>query len=133
VKNLIKIEITKPKIPIDWDCDESVKKVKQLLANGGREAFRNLTRYEKMLNGTNVYFIQSGKNGSIKIGEAQNTKERLKQLQIGNPEKLYLIGIIKNVPRIMEKEIQAKFRKYHLRFEWYKAEIKEDIKAMINE
>jgi len=131
--DLVKHEIEIPEIPKLWDYDSSVKKVKELLANGGREAFRKLTHYEKLLKGTNIYFIQEGKTGSIKIGESTKVENRLKQLQIGNPNTLYLIGTIKNVPLLIEKKIQNKFKKYHLRYEWYKSEIKDEIERMTGE
>ena len=127
------ILIEKPELPIKWDYDESVEKTKMFLDNGGRGILRKITHYEKLLEGTNIYFIQAGENGPIKIGEAYNIRERLKQLQIGNHLKLYLIGEIQNVPRMVEKEIQNKFKKYHLRCEWYKPDIKNELEIVINE
>jgi len=42
-----------------------------------------------------VYFIQQGENGPIKIGTANDPKKRLKELQTGNPSRLYLLGMVR--------------------------------------
>lgn len=72
-----------------------------------------------------VYFIQDGKGkgGYIKIGKAKNIKNRLESLQIGNPRKLTLMAAIrcktcKEALKI-EKELHHRFRKHHIRGEWY--------------
>ncbi len=36
-----------------------------------------------------IYFIQAGENGPIKIGQSDDPKERLKQLQVANPQRNY--------------------------------------------
>ena len=78
---------------------------------------------------TNIYFIQSGGNGAIKIGEAVNVEERLKQLQVGNPEQLFILKILKHKPKTFETKLHKHFKNFHIKGEWYSNEIKE----LINE
>jgi hypothetical protein len=67
-----------------------------------------------------VYFIQSGVNGHIKIGYTNRPIEsRLAELQTGNPEKLSILKVIKGGV-YLERELQDKFKRYHLCYEWYK-------------
>lgn len=68
-----------------------------------------------------VYFIRSGLRGPIKIGNALNPIGRLVDLQIGNPEKLYLLGCIPGDIRV-EAAILEDLRAYNLRGEWHKPE-----------
>lgn len=68
-----------------------------------------------------VYFIRSGLRGPIKVGNALNPIGRLVDLQIGNPEKLYLLGCIPGDIRV-EAAILEDLRAYNLRGEWHKPE-----------
>lgn len=65
-----------------------------------------------------TYFIQDPR-GRIKIGIAENPRQRLRQLQTGNPEKLVLLGCIEDDH---EKDLHHKFRKYRVGGEWFTAE-----------
>jgi hypothetical protein len=65
-----------------------------------------------------IYFIRSGKNGPIKIGLG-TPSERLKSLQTGNPEELFLIGVIPNGGLKKELELHEMFREYNIRGEWF--------------
>ena len=68
-----------------------------------------------------LYFIQVGKTGPIKIGKTSNhIKYRLSALQTACPYKLRLIKII-NIERVgSESKIKKMFKKYRIRGEWYK-------------
>ena len=66
-----------------------------------------------------IYFIQCGENGPIKIGQSDNPKERLEQLQTGSPYKLKLLWVYKG-DQFTEQEIQDKFTLLHIRGEWFK-------------
>ncbi len=65
-----------------------------------------------------VYFISDG--SFCKIGVASNIKRRLGLLQTGNPNELVVIhSIYSKCPYVLEEELHKKYRKYHIRGEWY--------------
>ena len=66
-----------------------------------------------------IYFIQSGTNGPIKIGQSDNPEERMAQLQIGCPYKLKLIWVYKGAD-ITESELHAEFGHERIRGEWFR-------------
>lgn len=68
-----------------------------------------------------VYFIQAGEKGPVKIGYTgkDNVGFRLSDLQVGNHEKLRLIGFVYG-DRDDERRLQRHFRKLHIRGEWFK-------------
>ena len=67
-----------------------------------------------------IYFIQQDSNGPIKIGHTNNDiKARVYQLQTASPLPLTLIGTIQG-DKEKEVEIHNKFKKYHIRGEWFK-------------
>jgi Meiotically up-regulated gene 113 len=56
----------------------------------------------------------------IKIGIATEPTQRLKQLQTGNSQKLYLLGTIANTnPRQIEQRLHQKYRHYRKSGEWF--------------
>lgn len=66
-----------------------------------------------------VYFIQEHKNpkGLIKIGQSENVRERLENLQIGSP---VLLQVLKVMPaEEYEARIHARFAKFWVRGEWF--------------
>jgi len=67
-----------------------------------------------------TYFIRDGDNGPIKIGKStiKQFKSRLTGLQIGNPNKLNVVGVIVGD---CEKEIHRSFRRYRVSGEWFKS------------
>ena len=69
-----------------------------------------------------VYFI-SDESGNIKIGIAENIKKRLDLLQTGNSQKLKLVKHIKGGGKETEKRLHNKYKKYHIRGEWYTNEV----------
>jgi len=74
-----------------------------------------------------VYFIQAGGDrGPIKIGSAFDVGARLRVLQTGSPERLYVLGVVAVAPnkcRLVEHAIQRRFATTHLRGEWYQPSV----------
>ena len=72
-----------------------------------------------------VYFITDN-HGHIKIGKADDTFERLKDLQTGNPYKLVILLSIRLSSPLdafdLECILHERFRKYQLEGEWFEAE-----------
>lgn len=65
-----------------------------------------------------TYFIQAVSGGPIKIGKAFLPKARLKDLQIGNPEELQLVGVL---GEDREEALHRQFREERIRGEWFEA------------
>ena len=74
-----------------------------------------------------VYFIQSGVDGPIKIGKANDVGRRMGDLQVGNPSELtILLEIPCKSPQHagnMEKQIHRRFRKNRIRGEWFASDV----------
>ena len=66
-----------------------------------------------------VYFIKC--RDKIKIGYSTNVEKRIKQLSVGNGEKLELIYKIQS-DRYLETILHKKYRNYHISGEWFEAE-----------
>lgn len=66
----------------------------------------------------NVYFVESGEGGPIKIGWSQDVERRIGELQVANAHKLHLLGV---VPGTMKKEgeLHAKFAHVRMEAEWF--------------
>ena len=62
-----------------------------------------------------VYAISDGFN--IKIGISKHPEKRIKQLNTGNPRKLYLIGYFEG-DRDLEKYIHNRFKTLRYNSEW---------------
>lgn len=75
-----------------------------------------------------VYLIRSGK--FIKIGMTTDIRRRIETLQIGNPIKLVLVGLIPGGTRA-ERHFQDRFGEGLHRGEWFK--ITPDLKAFIDQ
>ncbi len=75
-----------------------------------------------------VYFIRSGRKGSIKIGYAIDPDKRLKELQTGNPYPLTIVATIEcdsmMAAQHMESSLHYRFRKQNVRGEWFMGHIK---------
>lgn len=68
-----------------------------------------------------VYFIQVGADGPIKIGFSSDVAQRLRTLQTGHTEKLRLLH--KQVgTKEDEAALHRKFRNIHIKGEWYEAD-----------
>lgn len=65
-----------------------------------------------------IYFISDGK-GHIKIGFAVEAKKRLSTLQCGHPDSLSIVATMPG-NRHVEKGLHTRFRKEHVRGEWFK-------------
>lgn len=74
---------------------------------------------------TYVYLIKEklGQNAPVKIGVARNPEERLGNLQVGNSRTLILAAKIGPISEMraynMESGLHKKFRKFHIRGEWF--------------
>ena len=69
-----------------------------------------------------IYVIQSGtgKEAPVKIGKttAQRKGKRKKELQIGNPEKLYVIAKLRGGKK-REAELHERFARSRIHGEWF--------------
>ena len=74
-----------------------------------------------------VYFIRDG--SFVKIGAALDARQRLTDLQVGNPRLLTLLFVLDGGFR-EERRLQEAFRSYHERGEWYRLE--GDVKAFVD-
>jgi hypothetical protein len=67
----------------------------------------------------NLYFIQEGDGGAIKIGWAVDAKQRMALFQTGNSNELRLIGVVAGVPRQVEAQWHKRFSGAQKRSEWF--------------
>lgn len=78
-----------------------------------------LMRAESLKNGDvpGVYAVSDGE--FFKVGRAEKSiRERLRNLQCGNPRKLVLVCILSLNPN-EERSIHAELERFHVRGEWY--------------
>jgi hypothetical protein len=68
-----------------------------------------------------IYFIAAGHNGPIKIGSAKRPDERLKELQTGSPQTLYILAV-REGDRNTEAAFHQVFEPHRIRGEWFKRE-----------
>ena len=80
---------------------------------------REHEQLKKGKNPQHVYFIQSIHGGPIKIGIARDIDVRLRELQVGNPHPLRVIGILKNAGKKREGELHQHFLSTRLCGEWF--------------
>lgn len=74
-------------------------------------------RHEK----TALYFIQAQVTGLIKIGIALKPRERLAALQIGSPDKLVLLGVVRQPgARAVERALHAAMKEHRSHGEWFR-------------
>lgn len=67
----------------------------------------------------NIYLVQSGENGPVKIGvTACEPSKRVAQLQTGNPVPLRLRVVISGDVTV-ERHLHSKFGHYRLNGEWF--------------
>ena len=69
-----------------------------------------------------IYFVQESGLGAIKIGYAKDygsCMNRFYALQIGNPHKLSMLGVISGKAKD-ETKLQTQFAEDHIRGEWFK-------------
>ena len=74
-----------------------------------------------------VYFILNYDSKAVKIGIAKNVQRRIDSIQTSSPSELELLGKIKaksdSKARELEKSLHKTFDKYHIRGEWFKANV----------
>lgn len=72
---------------------------------------------------TYCYFIQSGKKGAIKIGVSGDLKQRMAEMQTGNPYQLRLVFAVKcasrKIAEQMEGDLHYYFVSQRVRGEWF--------------
>lgn len=68
---------------------------------------------------TNIYFVQAGSGGPIKIGRADSVERRMRGLQTGCPQTLIVLAVFRGPARI-ERDFHARLADHHLRGEWYR-------------
>ena len=71
-------------------------------------------------NFTYVYAISMGIFGPIKIGKSNNIWKRLKQLQTGSPDTLYVHGLMIETDTINEKRLHKIFEADGIKGEWFR-------------
>jgi hypothetical protein len=64
-----------------------------------------------------IYFVRCGK--FVKIGRASEPMQRAENLQIGNPHKVQLLGVLDG-DHIEEKGLHKLFSAFHHRAEWFR-------------
>lgn len=73
-----------------------------------------------------VYIISEGKDGPVKVGVANNPKNRVRELQSGNPKRLHVADWWKFPDReqafVIEKLILEEMAPYRLVGEWIAAD-----------
>ena len=77
---------------------------------------------------SHIYLIGTNMNGPLKIGYSKNPEKRLKQLQTGHDEILYLfykrpVDVLK--PHILESHIHDANRHHKIHGEWYNLSVEE--------
>lgn len=100
-----------------------------------RKQYAGTIEEERRKNGEAVvYFIARSEwpeNGEpVKIGIARDVAQRLRNLQTGSPEDLFLLGTMVG-GKAAESDIHRRFRECHIRGEWFSMcpELREFIKA----
>lgn len=80
----------------------------------------------------NVYFIQVGTDGPIKIGFTKAVPaDRMEELQCGCPWELRLIGFIRGTKTNEKFLHDHRFSQFKMRREWFSAEILADIHQIL--
>jgi len=79
-----------------------------------------------------VYFIQAGSKGHIKIGKARNVEKRLKTMQTGNSQELF-IRLVLNYDSDkkalqMERYFHRRFKPLLVRGEWFNKRVLSDLR-----
>ena len=69
-----------------------------------------------------TYFVQGQLTKLVKIGKSVDPLRRFSDLQVGSPDKLVLLGVIKGDK---EAELQKYFTCFRVHGEWYDPEILE--------
>lgn len=70
---------------------------------------------------TYVYFLRVGVHGPVKIGTAQNPWARATELQTGNPDELFVVGVVPG-NTTLERSFHQWLAGYRIRGEWFRNE-----------
>lgn len=70
--------------------------------------------------GRAVYFVQRGENGPVKIGHSKNPANRMRELQVGCPDRLHLMGTTPG-GRHLERQIHIELEASRLQGEWFES------------
>lgn len=65
-----------------------------------------------------VYFLQSVLGGPIKVGYAADLRSRISNIQVGHPEELEVIGVVRGTPEL-EEALHKELAWCHVRGEWF--------------
>jgi hypothetical protein len=68
---------------------------------------------------TNIYAIRTFDAPFVKLGTALDPDKRLKELQTGNPFKLFIHAVKKNVTRQDETQLHYRFSRFRATGEWF--------------
>ena len=69
-----------------------------------------------------VYAIRESETGRIKIGISRDPEQRLKQLQIGNSQKLEIVATKLAANKFKDEKLaHIENRKHHIRSEWFES------------
>lgn len=71
------------------------------------------------VNHVRIYFIRSGIDGPVKIGQTRDVIQRLNNLQTAHHDTLNLIRVIDGTPDL-EARLHQHFADYRLRGEWFR-------------
>lgn len=71
--------------------------------------------------GFDVYFVQAGENGPIKIGIATNFEIRLRDLNVSNPCEVKVLALIRGNKK-QERALHKRFAHLHIKGEWFRPE-----------
>lgn len=101
----------------------TIRAIEAMIANGAGSASHRFSYGG--YNGSRycVYFAQQGNSGPIKIGSAFNPVYRVKSLQTGNPQRLYLRAVVVEKPayrQVLERPLHELFEDYRIRGEWFR-------------
>lgn len=68
-----------------------------------------------------IYFIQSGKDGPVKIGKTRNVQRRMNELQVASFHELHLLHYFK-ADAFIEGAFHEALADHRIRGEWFAAE-----------
>lgn len=79
-----------------------------------------------------VYFLTNTNCNAIKIGySSKDVHKRIKQLNTGSPEKIYLLAMISYGTKDLEKQLHKRFQLYKKNLEWFN--VSDEILNYINQ
>lgn len=103
--------------------EKEIEKIKKSVTNIRYTRLQQINELEKELEQRYkigvIYFITDG--NFVKIGYCYNLKNRLEELQVGSPLKLYVRRhYLSEYPYLEEQRLHEEYKEFHLRGEWFK-------------